>query len=934
MNKSEEKSVIVNNEKIEVEFDSLNLVNRNIENISDIIGLESLSDLKSLFLANNKIKVISDMGHLIHLEKLDLSRNKIEEIQGLEPLINLRELDISQNMIQRIKGLESLVRLKNLNLSYNNIKEIEGLNKLIALESLQLFYNEITQIQNIENLVNLKELFLDYNRISAISNLNNLIKLETLGLSQNRISKVENLNSLIFLTRLYLALNLISKIEGLENNRKLKSLHLYMNNISKIEGLESLTDLEELTLFDNNIKKIVNLSSLKKLRSLDLMNNSISEMRGLGDLENLRELNLTSNQISEIRSLENLKELKHLYLADNFIVGIKGLETLDVLETLNMNYNEISDMGGLKSLKRLKRLDLSNNNIAEIKNLEELEFLEELYLRNNTLKSVRGIPIKDIPRYTSILSLDLRENFIEDSRDFLQLQNINLLKIDLYKLKYLDGVDMNSINRFLDKMIEQYLYFYNYTKERKEAMYDEVKKEELDDVLMRYNMKQIFGIGNKEIEKIQQKLLNYIDQRIYIEKTEKKFIYIGLRNLVSSLTKKELLEKLNLLLEAKQNFIKSGSKELINKYKFTLQLISLVFSSIEKNKFDLSNLAFDLINSNYDFKDIRTEKLTKLSHGEFINPIVSQLICYAIEENRTYHLDQKSPEKIKEFLKGKPPRIKTLLENLVVEEISVGIEHDISKHSTLKIYFAQMNLRKGFYDLNTAEFYPNEIEQIIQQIKDQLEKAKTYGSNFIIFPEYSFPKRVNNDLIQFSRENKIWIVGGCERFESSEFQCNLTENIALIIPPNNSPIIQKKRLKGKSEPPLTPGNDVKIIHSEFGSFSVLICADFLDDYFLLLLKEKLDFILVPSFNRDVELFKRNGVSMCVKNCSFIFVNNVIQYPNSSIYAPFKDISKEVQMQSIPFYEINFTEFSQHRKGKLSKIFKPPLSRTLYDLRPN
>ncbi len=929
MNNNKEKSVIVNNDKIKVESDLLNLSNRNIENISDINGLESLSNLKILNLANNNIRFISNLEHLINLEELDLSRNEIKEIQGLESLINLKRLELSQNMIQRIKGLESLVSLKILNLFSNKIKEIEGLSKLIALEHLALFDNEITHIQNIGNLVNLKELRLDFNRISAISGLDDQTKLETLGLSQNRISKVENLHNLICLNRLDLAKNQISMIEGLENNGKLKCLYLYMNNISNIEGLEKLADLEELALFDNNIKQIANLSNLRKLKSLDLMNNSISEMKELGDLESLEELNLTSNQISDVNSLENLKELKHLYLADNVIVKIKGLETLHYLETLNMNYNEISDMEGLRNLKSIRRVDLSNNSIGEIKCLEELKSLEELFLRNNALKSINGLP-----RNILIRNLDLRENFIEDSRDFLQLQNINLLKIDLYKMKCFSGADTNSIHRFLDKMIGQYLYFYSFSKDRKEMMYDEVKKEELDDILVGYNMKLLFAIEIEEINNIQQKLLDYIDQRIDVEGTGKKFIYFGLKNLVFSLTKKKTLEKLNLLLKVKEDFINSGNKELINKYRFVLQLISLIFSSFEKNKFDLLNIAYDLINFNFEFKDTTIKKFTELSNGEFINPIISQMISHIIEENRTYHLDQRSPKKLRELLKNKPPRIRKLLENLSVEEISVTIEQYTSNLSTLKIYFAQMNLRIAFYDLNTAEFYPSEIQQVTQQIKDQLEKAKLHGSNFIIFPEYSFPRGIINELIQFSQENKIWIVGGCERFELAKFQCNPSENIALIIPLNDSPIIQKKRLKGKTEPPLKPGSDIKIIHSEFGSFSVLVCADFLEDYLLLLLKEKLDFIIVPSFNKDVNLFKSNGVSACVKNCSFIFVNNIIQYPDSSIYAPYRGSNKEVKMLSFPFYEINLTEFNQHRKGKLSKNFKPPLSRTLYDLESN
>jgi len=38
------------------------------------------------------------------------------------------------------------------------------------------------------------------------------------------------------------------------------------------------------------------------------------------------------------------------------------------------------------------------------------------------------------------------------------------------------------------------------------------------------------------------------------------------------------------------------------------------------------------------------------------------------------------------------------------------------------------------------------------------------------------------------------------------------------------------------------------------------------------------------------------------------------------------------MKNFPFYEINLTEFTQHRKGnKISKKFKSLISNTLYNL---
>jgi len=921
MEKKNEKFVIIYDVRIEVDSDRLNLANRNIKRISDIKGLDSLQNLKYLILANNNISKIENLNMLSNLEELDLSMNEIEEIYSLENLVNLKQLNLSQNHIQEIKGLDSLKNLEILNLSYNQINRIEGLNNLKNLHFLALFYNEISEIQNIDALENLKELYLDFNRIATISGLEKLANLENLSVRQNRISKIENINALSNLTSLDLSRNQISKIEGLEGNKNLKFLNLYMNVISEIQGLDHLTVLEELTLFDNNIKKIENLSNLKLLKKIDLMNNSISDMKGLEKLDNLEYLSLISNRISEINSIDNLKRLKHLLLADNLITEIKGFENLEELESLYLNYNELSQMKGLDNLRKLKRIDLSNNILVEMPDITKFESLDGLYLRNNKIKK-----ISKFPRYISQFHLDLRENEIEDPKEFLKFSSLNLLNIDLYKMKYSEEIDIATIQRFIEKMINQYVQFYDHIKDRNGSDYDDYKKEELDDLLIGYNMRLLYSQTLSDQLSVQQEFLKFLDQRIAIDNTPKKKLYIGLKNLVLSLTESKYGEKVSYLLEAKESFQNSENIEILDQFSFILHSISLVLSSKENKQFAVSNIMFDLINYNLKSIDEVVNNFIESSDINFFNPIISQFISSVLEKSRTYYLDQKSPEKREELLKAKPPWIRNMLRNLIIEEIYLNGDH--RSLTTLKIYFAQMNLKIAHYDLNTGEFYPNEVPQIITQIKSQLEKAKAAGSNFIIFPEYSFPKSFINHLVQFANVNKIWIVGGCERFDGPN--CNHDENIALVIPPDKPYIIQKKRLRGKTEPPLNHGDDIRILHTEFGSFSVLICADFLEDYLLYLLKEKVDYIIVPSFNKNVKLFESNAMVTCVKNTCFIFINNVIQYPSSSIYAPYKGDNKKVPMRMFPYYEINLSEFRNHRlRIKPSKNFKPPLSRTLY-----
>ena len=70
-------------EKYEVKDGELNLVAREIVDISEIEGLSELTNLKALILRYNQITEIKGLENLNNLQELDLSENKIKEIKGL-----------------------------------------------------------------------------------------------------------------------------------------------------------------------------------------------------------------------------------------------------------------------------------------------------------------------------------------------------------------------------------------------------------------------------------------------------------------------------------------------------------------------------------------------------------------------------------------------------------------------------------------------------------------------------------------------------------------------------------------------------------------------------------------------------------------------------------------------------------------------------------
>jgi len=74
----------------------------NIKNISDVIGLIKLKNLKSLNLSNNQIEHLNDIVNVQNLEYLNLSNNKIKDISEMKfinQLSKLRTLDLHGNQI-------------------------------------------------------------------------------------------------------------------------------------------------------------------------------------------------------------------------------------------------------------------------------------------------------------------------------------------------------------------------------------------------------------------------------------------------------------------------------------------------------------------------------------------------------------------------------------------------------------------------------------------------------------------------------------------------------------------------------------------------------------------------------------------------------------------------------------------------------------------
>jgi len=289
----------------------LNLNQKSIGDIDQILGLGNLNRIEALYLQDNQISDVKGFDNLLNLKTLSLKSNHIKEIKGLKNQPYLKTLYLQANKIKEIREIKLLQGLESLFLDRNEISKIKGFQNSTNLKTLSLNDNQISEIGGLDNLLNLEELFLRGNSIKEIASLGQLKKLKRLDLGDNQISEIKGLENLVNLEYLNLNNNEIDEIKGLENLKKLKYLNLGSNEISKIKRLEKLTSLEYLYLENNFISEIENLESLKNLKILDLRNTDISWIRdNIVLLPHLKELNLINCPI--LKELQGLTELKKL----------------------------------------------------------------------------------------------------------------------------------------------------------------------------------------------------------------------------------------------------------------------------------------------------------------------------------------------------------------------------------------------------------------------------------------------------------------------------------------------------------------------------------------------------------------------------------------------------------------------------------------------
>ncbi len=307
---------------------SLTMLKVQERGISDLTGMEHLTNLRWLALIENNISDISPLAGLTKLEMLALVENNISDISPLAGLTNLQGLFLTSNNISDISPLAGLTNLETLELTGNNISDISPLvanSGLSTGDTVNLWSNPLSTRSVNTYIPQLEQRGVNVEQTAPPTDTT-LVTLPDLSLEaaiREAINKPEGpifMSDLKSLTMLEARERGISDLTGLEYCVNLEYLELWYNNISDLSPLADLTTLDYLFLTSNNISDISPLAGLTNLDYLYLNSNNISDISPLAGLTNLDYLFLNSNNISDISPLvanSGLSEGDTVDLRDN-----------------------------------------------------------------------------------------------------------------------------------------------------------------------------------------------------------------------------------------------------------------------------------------------------------------------------------------------------------------------------------------------------------------------------------------------------------------------------------------------------------------------------------------------------------------------------------------------------------------------------------------
>ncbi|CAL6050269.1 Conserved_hypothetical protein [Hexamita inflata] len=367
------------------QLETLVLRNNSLHRLEKEISLFiTLSNLKSLNLAQNQLKVVCSFDKLIQLENLDLSENKLQRTNLLAGL-QLKNLDVSFNQLENVDELKDCQSLEQLNIANNKIKSINILNSLTKLVYFNISNNRILSVKvclQMKSLVDIrtnKNVIQDLDELTQHENssarwmseqddladeeIKELFNCDEEDLQKKKLELLNQQQQSNYSPKMVVKYGIHVINESLQIKKDDQIISVAFTDLLKVNNTLSIVEcknisfephpklVQHLRVTDCQLMNMLHLEQITQLVSLDLSCNQLGYASEIGELVLLKRLILRDNKIAQIDWVSELKVLENIDMENNKLITVKKLLDLLQLKTVQLNGNMALDVDQLKRHK-------------------------------------------------------------------------------------------------------------------------------------------------------------------------------------------------------------------------------------------------------------------------------------------------------------------------------------------------------------------------------------------------------------------------------------------------------------------------------------------------------------------------------------------------------------------------------------------------------
>ena len=246
-----------------VEMSTIERLNLNDKDITDLTGLEFARNLNWLAINDNNISDFSPIGGLTRLTELRFHRNPVADLSPLMELTNLTGMWFDNTQVADLSPLAGLIKLKTVIFASPNISDLSPLSSLKNLTVLWPRGHRISDLSPVAELISLEDFLMWGSPVSDLSPFAGLTKMRSIDICGAKITDITPMAGLTGLKTLRFAANKISDVSPIAGLTELTNIELRDNNISDISSLAGLTELTHLGIHNNNITDFSPLDGIR-----------------------------------------------------------------------------------------------------------------------------------------------------------------------------------------------------------------------------------------------------------------------------------------------------------------------------------------------------------------------------------------------------------------------------------------------------------------------------------------------------------------------------------------------------------------------------------------------------------------------------------------------------------------------------------------------